>query len=301
MGMSVKTRIEQHKATLYGILAIVLWSTIVGLIRSVSEDFGPVGGAALIYTVGSVFLILLMGFPKISTFPRIYLWLGSLLFVSYEICLSLALGFANNRAQAIELGMVNYLWPGFTVLFAVIINKQKVNWWLYPGLLLSILGIGWVMSGDNGWSLRQMVGNIESNPLSYGLAFAGAIIWAVYCNITKIMSAGKNGMSLFFILTAFALWIQYFFTSPPEMVINLHSVSILLFAGAVMGLANAAWTVAIIRGHVALLATLSYFTPIISTAFSSLLLSTALSFSFWQGVLMVTIGSIACWLATKTR
>ncbi|ETS30339.1 putative membrane protein [Photorhabdus khanii NC19] len=297
----MKTRIEQHKATIYGVLAIVLWSTIVGLIRSVSESFGPVGGAALIYTVGAIFLVLLIGFPTISTFPRVYLWLGSLLFVGYEICLSLSLGFANSRAQAIELGMVNYLWPGFTVLLAVIINKQKVNGWLYPGLLLSILGIGWVMSGDNGWSFRQMVENIQSNPLSYGLAFAGAIIWAVYCNITKIMAEGKNGMTLFFILTAFALWIQYFFTSPPEMVITLRSVSILLFAGTAIGVANAAWTVAIIRGHVALLATLSYFTPIISTAFSSLLLSTALSFSFWQGVLMVTVGSIVCWLATRAK
>ncbi len=297
----MKTRIEQHKATIYGVLAIVLWSTIVGLIRSVSESFGPVGGAALIYTVGAIFLVLLIGFPKISTFPRVYLWFGSLLFVGYEICLSLSLGFANNRAQAIELGMVNYLWPGFTVLLAVIVNKQKVNGWLYPGLLLSILGIGWVMSGDNGWSFRQIAENIQSNPLSYGLAFAGAIIWAVYCNITKIMAAGKNGMTLFFILTAFALWIQYFFTSPPEMVITLRSVSILLFTGAAIGVANAAWTVAIIRGHVALLATLSYFTPIISTAFSSLLLSTALSFSFWQGVLMVTVGSIVCWLATRAK
>ncbi len=297
----MKTRIEQHKATIYGVLAIVLWSTIVGLIRNVSESFGPVGGAALIYTVGAIFLVLLIGFPKISSFPRVYLWLGSLLFVGYEICLSLSLGFANDRAQAIELGMVNYLWPGFTVLLSVIVNKQKVNGGLYPGLLLSILGISWVMSGDNGWSCRQMVENIQSNPLSYGLAFAGAIIWAVYCNITKIMAEGKNGMTLFFILTAFALWIQYFFTSPPGMVITLRSVSILLFAGAAIGVANAAWTVAIIRGHVALLATLSYFTPIISTAFSSLLLSIALSFSFWQGVLMVTIGSIVCWLATRTK
>ncbi|CAQ83840.1 putative membrane protein [Photorhabdus asymbiotica] len=301
MGMNVKAGIEQHKATVYGILAIVLWSTIVGLIRSISESFGPVGGAALIYTVGSIFLVLLIGLPKISVFPKAYLWLGSLLFVSYEICLSLALGFADNRVQAIELGMVNYLWPGFTVLLSVMVNKQKVNWWLYPGLLLSVLGIGWVMSGDNGWSFRQMIENIQSNPLSYGLAFAGAIIWAMYCNITKIMSEGKNGMSLFFILTALALWIQYFFTSPPEMVVTLRSVSMLLFAGAVIGVANAAWTVAIIRGYVTLLATLSYFTPIISTAFSSLLLSTALSFSFWQGVLMVTVGSIICWLATRTK
>ncbi len=47
--------------------------------------------------------------------------------------------------------------------------------------------------------------NIQSNPLSYGLAFAGAIIWAVYCNITKIMAAGKNGMTLFFYSDGFCI------------------------------------------------------------------------------------------------
>lgn len=56
-----------------------------------------------------------------------------------------------------------------------------------------------------------------------------------------------------------------------------------------------------ISGNVTLLATLSYFTPVISTAFSSLLLSTALSFSFWQGVMMVTGGSLICWLATRQK
>ena len=35
------------KGTLYGIVAIFLWSTIVGLIRNISEYFGAVGGADL--------------------------------------------------------------------------------------------------------------------------------------------------------------------------------------------------------------------------------------------------------------
>ena len=49
------------KGTLYGIVAIFLWSTIVGLIRNISEYFGAVGGAALIYTTGTLFLILILG------------------------------------------------------------------------------------------------------------------------------------------------------------------------------------------------------------------------------------------------
>jgi hypothetical protein len=56
------------KANLCGILAILLWSTIVGLIRNVSEGVGAVAGAALIYTAGSVFLFLLLGSPKLRAF-----------------------------------------------------------------------------------------------------------------------------------------------------------------------------------------------------------------------------------------
>lgn len=51
--------------------------------------------------------------------------MGSGLFVAYEVCLSLALGFASSRNQAIELGVVNYLWPCLTVLLAIVMNGQK--------------------------------------------------------------------------------------------------------------------------------------------------------------------------------
>lgn len=108
-------KLGQHAATFYGVISILLWSTMVGLIRSVSENFGAVGGAALIYTVGTLILIAVMGMPKIRNYPKRYLIWGTLLFVSYEICFVLALGLASSRQQAIELGMVNYLWPSFTI------------------------------------------------------------------------------------------------------------------------------------------------------------------------------------------
>ncbi|WP_175233727.1 aromatic amino acid DMT transporter YddG [Proteus mirabilis] len=289
------------KRTLYGIVAIFLWSTIVGLIRNISEYFGAVGGAALIYTTGTLFLILILGVPKLSLFPKRYLAWGALLFVSYEICLSLALGFASDRAQAIELGMVNYLWPSFTLALAVFLNKQRFSILLIVGLLCSFSGLVWVVSGDNPLTIESLWNNICRNPLSYILAFIGAVLWAFYSNVTRLISGGHNGIVPFFFLTALALWGQYIFSAPIEWVVNVKSISLLLITGAAIGLANAAWTAGMISGNVTLLATLSYFTPVISTAFSSLLLSTALSFSFWQGVMMVTGGSLICWLATRQK
>ena len=44
----------KQKATLIGLIAIVLWSTMVGLMRGVSEGLGPAGGAAMIFLKWSV-------------------------------------------------------------------------------------------------------------------------------------------------------------------------------------------------------------------------------------------------------
>ncbi|WP_447870811.1 aromatic amino acid DMT transporter YddG [Serratia fonticola] len=288
-----------HKATLLGLLAIVLWSSVVGLIRSVSEGLGAVGGAAMIYSVGTLFLLVVMGIPKLREFRRSYLILGSLLFVLYEICLSLSLGYASNRTQAIELGMINYLWPCFTVLMAILFNGQKAKWWVVPGLLLSLFGIGWIMSGSGGWSPAQMLANVRSNPLSYGLAFSGAVIWAIYCNVTKRIAQGKNAVVLFISLTALALWLIYPFSNESGMHFSLPVVVALLCVGMAMGAGYAAWNVGILHGNMTLLATVSYFTPVLSSVFAAVVLSTALTLNFWQGVMMVTLGSLICWRATR--
>jgi drug/metabolite transporter (DMT)-like permease len=289
-----------HKATLFGLLAIVLWSSVVGLIRSVSEGLGPVGGAAMIYSVSTLFLLIVMGIPKLRDIPRSYLIVGSLLFVAYEICLSLSLGYASNRIQAIEVGMINYLWPCFTVLMAILFNGQKAKWWVIPGLLLSLFGIGWIMSGDGGWSPAQMLENVRSNPLSYGLAFSGALIWAIYCNVTKRIAQGKNAVVLFIALTALALWLHYPFSNESGMHFTLPVSVALLSAGIAMGAGYAAWNVGILHGNMTLLATVSYFTPVLSAVFAAVVLNTSLTINFWQGVAMVTVGSLICWRATRT-
>ncbi len=292
---------NRRKATLIGLIAIVLWSSIVGLIRGVSESLGAVGGAAMMYTVASGLLLFTVGFPRLREFPRAYLLWGSLLFVSYELCLSLSIGYANSARQAIEVGMVNYLWPAFTILSAIAFNKQRSSLLIVPGFFIAVLGICWVLGGDQGLDPAGMVLNIRDNPLSYGLAFLGAVIWAAYCTVTTRIAGGKNGITLFFMLTAVALWVKYLGADEGAMVFSYRALVYLVLAASAMGFGYAAWNVGILHGNVTILAGASYFIPVLSAALAALVLSAPLSLTFWQGASMVCAGSILCWFATRSR
>jgi drug/metabolite transporter (DMT)-like permease len=292
---------SSKKATLVGFIAVLLWSSIVALIRGVSESLGATGGAAMIYTVASVFLLFTVGFPRLSEFPRRYLAWGSLLFVSYELCLSLSIGYANTGRQAIEVGMVNYLWPTFTLVSAIVFNKQKATLWVVPGFLLSMLGICWVLGGDRGVDPAGMLENVRENPLSYGLAFLGALIWAAYCTVTARIARGKNGVTPFFMLAAGALWISHVAEGGSGMAFSLHTIVYLVLAAAALGFGYAAWNVGILHGNVTVLAGASYFIPVFSAALATTLLHAPLPVQFWQGALMVCGGSILCWIATRGR
>ena len=293
--------LNRNISTLIGLTAVIFWSTNVGLIRSVSESFGAVAGAALIYSVASVILLFTIGMPKFSTIPKSYLCWGSLLFVAYELCFALSIGYAQNSRQAIEVGMINYLWPTFTLLFAIIFNNVKANILIIPGCIFALVGICWVLGGNTGFDFFQILTNLKANPLSYGLAFAAAILWAAYCSVTVKTSQGKNLVTIFFALVAVVLWIKYFFMSGSAINFTYDNTVTLIMAAGALGLGYGAWNIGIISGNMTLMAGASYFTPVLSALFAALLLSTSLSFIFWQGVAMVTTGAVLCWLATRKQ
>lgn len=288
-------------ATLIGLTAIVLWSFIVACIRVVSESFGIVGGAALMYSLATTFLILTVGFTNLRNFPKRYLWLGSLLFVSYELCLAFSIGFAENGRQAIEVGMINYLWPTLTIVANIIFNGKKTSWLIVPGVLLSMIGIVWVLSGDQGLDIHIIWSNIKSNPISYLLAFIGAIIWATYCVVTAKYAEGKNGVTLFFFLVSMTLWIVYGIQGEFLLNFTVQSMLYLVLASSALGFGYAAWNIGILRGNIMVLTTASYFIPILSALVASIVLSAALSLDFWQGVVMICLGSMCCFVATRNR
>ena len=291
-----RARIEPP--TLIGISAVLMWSATVGLYRNISEIFGAVGGSALIFTFSGIVATLYGGRAAFRGHSRLYLLVGGSMFVTYEICLALAIGLAQNRGQSIEVGMVNYLWPCFTIALAVAVGQARADFLLVPGVMLSLAGVLLASSGS-GFSIHSMLDNVASNPLPYGLALIAAITWPLYTIFTRSLSRGRSAVPPFLLLTAALLWIYYFASDQPPLHFDIRGLSMALLFGVLTTLAYSAWTHGVTHGNLTLLATASYFTPLLSVMISSILLDMMPGMNFWSGALLVTGGSLVCWYASR--
>lgn len=294
-------KLSHNASTLIGMSAVLMWSASLGLIRSISEIFGATGGAALIFSASAMLATLAVGWPKVRELPRAYLLGSGSLFVAYEIALSLSVGMAHGRAQALELGMINYLWPSLTVLLATLMRQQRGSWLLPPAIALCFAGIVWVMKGDGDWSPALLWANMRGNPPAYALAFGAAILWAAYSVLTRRVGGGKNAVPAFLVVTALLLWIKYALSAEPALHVSLSGALQVLVLSALTATAYSCWNHGVQRGSITLLATASYFAPVFSALLASAWLGVRPGAGFFQGVAMVTAGSFACWWATRAK
>lgn len=287
-------------ATLIGFAAIVMWASMVGLLKQVSATLGADLGLTLVYSCSTILVLMIFKLPNFKLISKQYLILGTILFVTYELFFAFAIAYSKTAQQAIEVSIINYLWPSFTILAFVIFKELKFNFMIIVGLLFSISGIVFIQAGKGDFSINSILINLVNNPISYILAFVGAILWAFYCVVTKKMSNGQNPISIFFIMAAITLWTKLLMTQSftvPE--IDLSTAIYILTAALAVGLGYAAWNVGIVHGNITILVVASYFTPVISSILAMFILQTELSITFWQGTFMVTTGSFICWFSTN--
>lgn len=296
-----------QRATMIGLVAVLCWSCTVGLIRSVAEALGALGGAAVLYSVSAAFVLLVKGLPsraQLRSVSRVYLIVCGLLFALYEICLSVAIGLAHDRPQSLELGMINYLWPCLTIVLAVVCRQQRARWWLWPGVALCLWGLVLVMSeGTQGSATpwwHSLGAHMAANPLAYALAFGAAVMWPAYSVLARMFGGGFNGVGLFLILTSVLLWLKWLALDVPPMQWSWSVGAQVLIVGAATALAYSCWEHGIQRGNLAVMAAGSYFTPVLSALLASVWLSVQPGLPFWQGVVLITGGSLVCWWATRS-
>lgn len=291
---------SKNLATWIGLSAIFMWASMVGLIKHICAQVGSDLGITLIYTFSALIVFIIFRFPDFKAISKKYLLLSTVLFIAYELCFSFAIALSKSSQQAIEVSIVNYLWPSLTILAFVIFKELKFNFIIIIGLFFSISGIIYIQSGSSAFNLESILHNFQTNPISYVLAFVGAIIWAFYCVVTKKLSQGQNPISIFFIGIALTLWLNLYvgnqLSIPP---LDFTMFIYLIVASAAVGLGYAAWNIGIIHGNITVLVVSSYFTPIISSLLAMFILKAELSTSFWQGTLMVTFGSLLCWISTN--
>ena len=285
-------------ATLIGLIAPVMWSASVSLIRTIAENFGIAQGQFLLYIVAATALFFIVGVPKFDRIPWQYKTIGLATANLSSICFCLSLYFSDGGTQTMEVGMVNYLWPTITIVFAILFNGQKARWWIAPGAVLSFCGIYWIL-GNGQVAIDSFVEHIKLNPVSYILALGSALTWSAFSSMTRAWSKGENLSTVVFffdILIFGSFWAMGVGGSPE---ITLFGVLNVVLGGLAMGFAYAAWTHGMSYGNITVLAIASYFTPVLSCLFASVWIGAELTLSFWQGVAMVVTGSLLCWHATK--
>lgn len=178
--MRSKLRLGQAAA----LITILIWGTTFISTKVLLTALSPIEILFLRFVIG--YLALWLAAPRrlVLTERKQEGW-----FAAAGLCgVALYYGFENlalSMTQASNVGVIISIAPFFTVLFSTVFLKQK-----RPGLRF-FLGFLMAMAGIMLISFNQQA--VEIHPLGDGLAVIAAMIWAIYCLISrKISELGYN-------------------------------------------------------------------------------------------------------------
>jgi len=239
---------------------------------------------------------------RIMQLPAKYLIGCGTLFVAYMLLLFLAIGWARNRQQVLEVGLLNYLWPALTLVLSLVLLGKKASWMLIPGTLLALAGVFLVVTQGEYVSWQSLRGNFCDNPGAYAMALAAAVAWAMYSTLTRRWAGGQeDGAVLVFLpITAGVLVLICCFLQEPRNW-SRQAVAEALFLGIATYLAYVLWDNAMRRGNVIMVAAASYLTPLFSTIVSCLYLAVVPGARLWGGCAILIFGSILSWRSVSAR
>lgn len=174
----------------------------------------------------------------------------------YHFCLFMAF----RLAPAVEVNLINYLWPLLIVLLSpmffshVALTKKHII-----GSVLGFAGALLIAS-------KGSVVVTEDNIFGYCLAAAAAFIWASYSLLSKKVSDITTPTIGLFCLLSGILSLACHFIFEPSYPLRLSEVPILILLGVgPMGAAFFLWDKSLKQGDPRIIGSLSYLTPLLST------------------------------------
>ena len=292
----------KNLATCIGLCAILLWASIIAFIKKVSLFWGADLALLFIYSVSTIILLIIFGLPDFKKIPKGFLVFTTILFTAFEFCLSYAVALTQTERQAIEVSVLNYLWPSFTIIALMMVKEFKLNIFIFFGVTISILSVFYILTNGQWQNFNIMLHNMMDNPIVYILALSAASIWAWYCVVVRKFKIHENPIAFYFLVISILLWLKFFLISDGQSQLQNFSMEALVYvliAAFALGMGYASWNIGIVHGNISLLVASSYFTPIISSLFAVFMLNIALPETFWTGVIAISIGSFICWMGSN--
>jgi len=288
------------KYTLCGIGAIVLWGLTVSLIRGVTEQLGAFTALSAVYLAGGAFAI---GFQWRASgvanfrfrYSRRFLAECGGLYVFNMACMYLALQMCDSRGQVFEVGLVNYLWTVFTLLLSVPLLGMKAGAFLMPSAVLAMGGVLLASMQRQSISWSGFWQNVSGRPVPYALGLCAAATWGLYSVLSRKRLEGKGLSAVpYFMLTTGAVFLAARLFSEEQSRWSVRAALDLSLLTGVTAAAYPLWDAAMQKGNIALVASVSYATPFLSTVINCFYFQMVPGYKVWFGAALIVIGALGC-------
>lgn len=267
---------------LWGSMAAIS-KLVLGNIDSFQMQFYMFGFAVLIMTAVLAYTGKIKELKSLGMKDFFKLFMYSIPSFLYYFLYTIAL----KLIPAIEASMLNYLFPILIVVFAIPINKEKLDLAKVISLILGFTGMMIIVTNGS-------FGNLKiSNLFGDILAIGAAVSWAVFSNLLKL-----NKLDI--VLSNYMITVISFFFS----IVSLFVFSDFIIPGITsatgilwLGLSNIVlsyyiWTKALKISSSALIASLSFLTPFVTLLFIVVLLNEKVTVYHMMGLAVIIIGII---------
>lgn len=279
------------RATAAGFAAVLLWSSLA-VLTTATGGIPPFQLLALGFGVAGIAgmaVLLRPGGPGLAALRQPAaagaLCIGALF--GYHALFFLAL----KRAPVVEANLLNYLWPLLIVVFAALLGGARVRAGQWLGTLLGLAAAALLV-------LRG--GRLDLSPAhlaGYLAAVGAAVIWALYSVLNRrfeaVPSSAMAGACLAVGLLGGGAHLALETTVVPT---APQWLAILALGLGPTGIAFWLWDIGTKRGDIALLGTLSYAAPLLSTG---LLLAFGRAQPHWTQAVAVALLLLGAWLSVR--
>lgn len=233
-------------------IAIALWGSLASLAVHLN-NVPPFFILAVSLTTGGC---LSLAKWRHWQFKPMLIIIGVLGIFGYHFFLFMAL----RLAPAVSANLINYLWPIFILLFTPLFFKEfNLSLLNVIGAIISFVGVVILISGDfSAWSMDYTSG--------YIFAFLAALTWSLYSLLTKKITTFTSAtVGLFCLISGGLSLIAHIGLEESVSPLFVEYLLMVLLGVGPLGAAFYCWDSAIKKGDPRVIATLSYFTPLIST------------------------------------
>jgi len=273
----------------YACLSILCWSTVATAFKLALNriDFQQLLFYSALFSLLSLVLVAIIQGKKtlvLSSFRGHGLksaFLG--LFSPFGYYLVLFKAYSVLPAQQAQ--PLNYTWPLVLVILSALFLKEKVNFKLFLGIIISFCGVVIIATRGNLTSLEII------EPFGVVLAVGSSFLWATYWlfNVRDELDVTVRMLYNFFF--GFIYCALFMLLSRHSLMIDLTSIGLCFYIGMFeMGVTFVFWSKALQLSQGTTVSHLVYLSPFISLVFIRLVLEEELMLSSVAGLVLIIAG-----------